>query len=591
MGIVDEDVVAVRERADIVAVASQFMQLKRSGRRWLGLCPFHTEKTPSFFLNAERGFYICFGCQASGDTIQLVRELQHVEFVEAVEWLAQQSGVTLRYTDRAHGEHRQRKRVLVEALERAVEWYHQRLLTGEDGGPARAYLRSRGLDGEVVRSYRLGWAPDGWDELARHLSLSDKVLTDAGLGFVNRRQRQQDFFRGRVLFPIFEPRGEPIGFGARVLPGGEGPKYRNTPQTPLYDKSKVLYGLNWVKDDVVKADEVIVCEGYTDVIGFARAGVPRAVATCGTALTEHHVRQLTRFARRVVLAFDPDVAGAAAAERFYEWEQRHELEVAVADLPAGEDPGELARRDPDRLRAAVEQPVPFLGFRVERALVARNGSSPEDRVRTAEAALAVIREHPNDLVRDQYLMQVSDRCGVDIDRLRASLRSGRLPSTPRPSTSTSARSRGRDTPETVALRLAVDHEQGPVALSLLHEVLFVSDVHALAFRALLDVGGDVHGALDAAAPEAADLLRRLLAEDATGDDPADVRRVLLQLAGKRELQRLRADLRSGGDAEALNPLIRWLSTRLDEVRPDSRTDPAREDQLLAWLADRAEERS
>lgn len=549
-------------------------------------------ETHSFVLEDNILTGNCFGCQAKGDTITLVRELQHLDFAEAIEWLAGQCGVTVRYTERGQGEQRQRKAHLTEALEKAVAWYHDRLLHGRDAGAARAYLRQRGFDGEGVRRYRLGWAPDDWDLLSRHLDLPDKVLVDTGLGFVNRARRQQDFFRGRVLFPIFDAQDRPIGFGGRILPGQDGPKYRNTGQTPLYDKSKVLYGLNWAKADVVRAEEVIVCEGYTDVIGFADVGVPRAVATCGTSLTEDHVRQLRRFARRLVLAFDPDAAGAAAAERVYAWEQAHELEVVVADLPPGQDPGDLARSDPERLRAAVEKPIPFLGFRVERALAGGRTDTPEGRARTAEAALDVIGEHPSDFVRDQYVMEVADRCRIDVERLRASLRPGgdrrRLRVADAPPRPVRA-----DAPEVVALRLAVDADHRAVMLPLLHDVLFADDHHAVAFRALRDAGGDLHRAIEDADVDTAELLQRLAAEDETGD-PVDVRRILLRAAGQREVDLLRRRVRSTGDDDELarlNAELSWLLTRLQAVAPDARPGREVEDQLLAWLAERAEERS
>src|SRR5207248_2608676 len=285
---------------------------------------------------------------------------------------------------------------LIDALEKAVEWYHQRLMKAEDAGPARGYVRSRGLDVDVVRKYRVGWAPEGWDTLARALRLPDDVLVDTGLGFLNRRGGQTDAFRGRLLFPIFDVNGDPVAFGGRVLPVGEGPKYNNSAGNTIYDKSKVLYGLNWAKADVVNANQVVVCEGYTDVIGFGSAGVPTAVATCGTALTIDHLRTLRKFARRVVLAFDADAAGQDAAARFYQWERELDLDVAVAALPSGVDPGDLARSDPARLQASVGDAVSFLGFRVARALDAGSLASPEGRAKAAEVALAVIREHPSE---------------------------------------------------------------------------------------------------------------------------------------------------------------------------------------------------
>ena len=254
-----------------------------------------------------------------------------------------------------------------------------------------------------MRQYRIGWAPDDWDALVRALDVPDDVLRRHGLGFLNKRNRQPGRLPGPGPVPDLRRHGDAVAFGGRMMPGGDGPKYKNSPETPLYQKTKVLYGLNWAKGDIVKADEVIVCEGYTDVIGFARAGVPGAVATCGTALTEDHVRAAPRFARRLVLAFDADAAGRPPPSASTSGSGKYELEVAVADLPPGDDPADLAQRDPDALPPAVDGAEPFL--RVPRRPGARPASdldSPEGRARAADAALAVIAEHPNELVRDQY---------------------------------------------------------------------------------------------------------------------------------------------------------------------------------------------
>ena len=230
--------------------------------------------------------------------------------------------------------------------------------------PARDYLRSRGLAGDVARQFKLGWAPDDWDALSRARRASTaSCCATPGWRSPTGRDRLQDAFRARVLFPIFSDTGEAVAFGGRILPGSTDPaKYKNSPETPIYAKSKTLYGLNWAKADIVAADQVVVCEGYTDVIGFHRAGVPRAVATCGTAFTEDHVRLLKRYASRVVLAFDADAAGQGAAERFYEWEQKYQVAGVGGPAARRAGPGELAQRDPDgagrgrRRRAAVPRP-------------------------------------------------------------------------------------------------------------------------------------------------------------------------------------------------------------------------------------------
>jgi DNA primase len=585
MGIVDEDVARVREAADLVALVGEYTQLKRVGRRQVGLCPFHAERTPSFTVNQEMGVYLCFGCQAKGDAITFVRETEHLDFVGAVEWLAAKTGITLRYTDEREGEGRRRRARLVEAMAKAVEWYHQRLLTSADAGAARSYLRSRGLDGETVRAYQVGWAPDAWDELARSLRLPDDAWRDTGLGYLNRNHRQTDAFRGRVLFPIFDASGDPVAFGGRAMPGGQPPKYKNTPETTLYHKGKVLYGLNWAKADIVAADQAVVCEGYTDVIGLARVGAPWAVATCGTALTEDHVRLLRKFARRMVLAFDADAAGQQAAERLYAWEKSLDLDLAVAVLPDGVDPGDLAQRDPDALRQAVEGAVPFLRFRVDRVLGAAALGTPEGRARAAESALAVIREHPSELVRDQYVMELADRVRIDPARLREWLaRGGRAPAGVAGNggpARTTTMAPLRETPETEVLRLAV-HDPASVA-DWLTEDLFTGRMTLAAYRALAGAA-TFHDAVERADPETAELLQRLAIEE-TDAEPGDVLARLVEEAARRGVADVESEARRGSFVINLAP----QKLAIERLRqPEYRSEAMGE--LVAWLGSRSEDR-
>ena len=591
VGILPDDVASVRAASDLVAVASEHIALKRVGRRWVGLCPFHAEKTPSFSVNQAEGLYYCFGCGAKGDVITFVREVEHLDFAEAVERLAARAGIPLRYDDAAVSAERHRRATLVEALRRGVEWYHERLLSAPDAAAARHYLRAeRGYDGEVVRTYRLGWAPDGWDTLARALGLPDDVLRDSGLGFVNARGRQQDGLRGRIVFPIFDVRGEPVALGGRALPGAPPPKYRNSPETPLYKKSRTLYGLNWAKGPMVKEGEAVVCEGYTDVIALQRAGVGQAVATCGTAFGEDHVQLLKNFARRLVLAYDADAAGQAAAERVYEWERRYEIDVAVAALPAGEDPADVGRRDPAELQKAVAEARPFLAFRVERVLGAADVRSNEGRARAAEAALAVVAEHPSDLVRDQYVMQVADRTGIDPDRLRQRL--ARLPGRARaqqPRAEAVRRERPREAPvppaEVEALRVAV-HRPESVADSL-HEALFEPGVGRRAFSALASattLPEAIDGATASGDEAVAELLQRLAVEEETAEDPADPVARLAERAALRTVVRLEAEVRETGDL-SITRTIAWLKTAIEDTR-DSATARDATDRLVRWLTER-----
>jgi DNA primase len=628
VAIPDEDVARVRSATDIVALVSEHAALKKQGTRWVGLCPFHQEKSPSFSVNAEMGVFHCFGCQRSGDVITFVRDMEHVDFVEAVQRLADRAGVTITEDPSASAERRHRA-PLFAAMEKAVDFYHERLLSAADAGPARDYLRSRGYDGDVVRRFRLGWAPDDWDALAQDLKVPSKVLVDAGLGFVNRRGRLQDAFRARILFPIFDPSGRAIALGGRILPapasgapgaGGAppGPKYKNSQDGPIYSKRRTVYGLNWAKHDIVASGEVIVCEGYTDVIGLFQVGLPRAVATCGTALGEDHFRLLGNFGRRLVLAYDADAAGQAGAGRVYEWEKRHDVDVAVAALPPGSDPGDLARTDPDALRAAIADAQPFLAFRVERVLASADLRSNEGRNRGAEAALAVIAEHPGEGVRDQYLMTVSSRCRIDVDTLRAmaervaregpapvpegsrrgagSARQGDradgasgAPQAPRAPSAANGRSPGAGTarPGLEALRLAVHRPE--LVVDRLEAVLFSDPLQRDAFEALAGAQ-DLHEAVEIAErndPRVGDLLRRMAVEEPSADAD-DVVVTLVRNASRRALAVVEAQARlSPESVDQVAPVIARVRRDLDEL--DEREGGlVAADRLLAWLVGRDE---
>jgi len=597
VGILDEDVARVREATNMVAVVSEHVGLKRVGRRYQGICPFHAEKTPSFSVNPELGLYHCFGCGVGGDAIQFVREVEHLDFATAVERLAAKAGITLRYDDAATGRDRQRRDRLVEATAAAVEFYHRLLLDDPGAGVARKYLRSRGFDGDVARAFSIGWSPDRYDALSLHLQqrkFSRDDLVDAGLAFVNRVNKLQDFFRARVMFPIFDVRGDPVAFGGRALEGG--PKYKNSPESPIYQKSRVLYGLNWAKPDIVARSEAVICEGYTDVIAFFGAGVPRAVATCGTALAEDHLKVLRNFAPNMVLAYDADDAGQNAALRIYQWEASYEVRLSVADLPSGQDPADVGLADPARLAAAVEGARPFLQFRLERLLRVADLASVEGRAAAAKAAVALIAEHPNDLVRDQYLMQLADRVGIDADRLRRataeSTGSGRERPDRRDGRSTAGdaprrRPPPRDRTEVEALRVAV-HEPALVA-DRLDGALFIDPVVHEAYS-LLAASATFHEALERAGGEVHDLLQRLAVEDLPwGDDPGTyATSVLVQLVEAAGTRCLADMVRSGDDrASEVKAVLELLVSNRSAGTWTVAAHAA--EQLLPWVAGSGEE--
>jgi len=574
MAIVDEDLERLRASLVLSDVVQQYVALRRVGRNWVGLCPFHAERSGSFNVRDETSRYRCFGCGAAGDVFKFVQEIDHVDFVTAVESLASKAGIQLSYTTGEAGDRtRQKRKQLVDAMGKAVDWYHDRLLNSPDARAARDYLRKRGLAGETARTFKIGWAPDEWDALSRNLGVPAEVLRDTGLGFTNKAGRMQDSFRGRVLFPILTENGDPVAFGGRVLPGSTDPaKYKNSSETGIYAKSKTLYGLNWAKGDIVAADQVIVCEGYTDVIGFHRAGVKRAVATCGTALTEDHVRLLKRYATQVVLAFDADAAGQGAAQRFYEWEERYQVRVSVARFPEGKDPGELSVSDPEGLRHAVEQALPFLGFRVNRVLNSRRLRSPEDRAQIAGEAMALVNEHPNAEVRKLYAGQVATHVGIPPADLVA-LAARRVKS-PTVRIAPVRRIGAAENAEFVCIAMLLQRWDD-IAPWLMEE-LFADEVARRAFLAVAESGGAIEAALDLADPEAREFLERAAVADVDADPLLEARN-LIAAATRRRLARMVVDI-----APDQLPLIRDTRLQLDDMEDPERADVAAE-ALLGWL--------
>jgi DNA primase len=580
MAIVEEDLERLRASLVLSDVIGQYVALRRVGRNQVGLCPFHAERSGSFNVRDETGRYRCFGCGAAGDVFKFVQEIEHVDFVTAVEQLAAKAGIQLRYTTGGEGKDRQKRKQLVDAMAKAVDWYHARLLDAADARPARDYLRKRGLSGDIARQFKIGWAPDDWDALCRDLKLPADVLRDTGLAFTNKAGRLQDSFRGRVMFPIFTENGEPVAFGGRIMPGSPDPaKYKNSSETPIYAKSKTLYGLHWAKNEIVTSDQVIVCEGYTDVIGFHRAGLRRAVATCGTALTEDHVRLLKRYASQVVLAFDADAAGQGAAQRFYEWEERYQVRVSVARFPDGKDPGELSVSDPEELRHSVEHALPFLGFRLNRVLNSRPLRSPEDRARMAQDALAIVNEHPNVDVRKLYAGQVATHVGMPVnDLVAAAQRGGRAPVV---RVAPTRQIGAAENAEFVAVAMLL--QRWDDIAPWLVEDLFAHDVARRAFLAVAEAGGAIEPALELADPEAREFLERAAVSDVDAEPVvearnligATTRRLLTRQVGVTEpedlmaMREARLQLELIDDAEAADgaaeALLGWIQ-RVSEER-------------------------
>jgi DNA primase len=417
-----DDIEAVRERTDLVKVVSQYLTLKRSGHDSLtGLCPFHGEKTPSFSVSPSKGVYYCFGCGAGGDAIRFLREVEHLEFAEAVERLAKEAGVSLRYEGDSAADRRatSRRQSLARANEQAFDLYHRMLLEGREGEDARRYLAERGIDVETIRSFGIGYAPRYPDFLLRRLARgsSPELLVEAGLALKDDRGQVRDRFRGRVTFPVHDLSGRAVGIGARVLPGEreDGPKYLNSPETPIYRKAEVLYNLDRAKQVVARTGEIVIVEGYTDVIALVRGGVETAVATCGTALGEGHFKLASRFAQRMVLAFDSDEAGARAAERAYRYLERFPLQPVVLILPEGLDPADFVRRHGgEAFVELADRAEPLVSYMLRRTVARHDLSTVEGQSAAVAEALPILEGLQDPVRQREYghalaeLARVSD---------------------------------------------------------------------------------------------------------------------------------------------------------------------------------------
>ncbi|KRV46450.1 DNA primase [Wenjunlia vitaminophila] len=421
----DEDVKAVRGAVPIDVVVSEYLQLRNAGGGNLkGLCPFHEEKSPSFQVSPSKGLYFCFGCQEGGDTLDFVMKLEHITFAEAVERLAAQAGIALRYEEGGYTPGRQQgeRTRLLEAHRVAAAWFVEQL-DGPEAEPARRFLSERGFDQAAAQHFGVGYAPGGWENLVRFLrgkGFTERELLTSGLASEGRRG-PMDRFRGRLLWPIRDITGEVIGFGARRLRDDDnGPKYLNTPETPIYKKSQVLYGIDLAKREIAKTGRAVVVEGYTDVMACHLAGITTAIATCGTSFGEEHIRILRRllmdsseFRGEVVYTFDGDAAGQKAALRAFEGDQKFAARTFIAVGPDGMDPCDLrlARGD-GAVRDLVEGRRPLFDFAI-RSLVDRyDVETPEGQAAALQAAVPLIARIKDEYVRESYGRQLASMLGV-----------------------------------------------------------------------------------------------------------------------------------------------------------------------------------
>ncbi|MFC7218867.1 DNA primase [Streptomyces polyrhachis] len=419
----DDDIKAVRSAVPLDSVVSDYLQLRSAGGGQLkGLCPFHEEKSPSFHVSPAKGFYHCFGCQEGGDTVDFVMKMEHLSFSETIERLAAQAGITLRYEEGGYAPGRQQgERIRLVEAHRAAALFYAEQLGGAEAEIGRRFLAERGFDQAAAEHFGVGYAPAGWDHLTRYLrgkGFSDKELTLCGIAQEGRRG-PIDRFRGRLMWPIRDITGEVVGFGARKLRDDDnGPKYLNTPETPLYRKSQVLYGIDLAKKDIGKQSRAVIVEGYTDVMACHLAGVTTAIATCGTAFGGEHVKILRRVLldnsrSEVVFTFDGDAAGQKAALRAFEDDQKFAARTSIAVSPGGMDPCELRLAKGDEAVAQlVEERSPLFEFAIRSFVRQHNLDTAEGRSAALEESAPVVARIKDPSIRHDYAVQLAGMLGI-----------------------------------------------------------------------------------------------------------------------------------------------------------------------------------
>ncbi len=579
----------VRDAVDFIELVSARTELRRAGpSRFEGLCPFHDERTPSFGIDPTQKVYHCFGCQASGDVFTFVQETEGVDFKGALELLAERYGVELELEreDPREAERRRRRERLLALLDRTAGYYQRYLWESTEARRAREYLKERGLGEPILREFRVGYAPSAWDRVlsaSRAGGFSEPELYTTGLAQRSKENgRPYDRFRSRIMFPLADVRGRVLGFGARAMREEQRPKYLNTAENEIYHKGRQLYGADLARAHAARAGQVILCEGYTDVIALHQAGIRNAVGLMGTALTAEQLGELARMASTILLALDADGAGQEAMLRAAAIAERERLELRVVRLAEGSDPADLVQREgPEAVEAAVRASVPFVRFRVERILAGGDHATPEGRDRMIDDLRPVFSQLGPSAMRDELARLVSGRLALSDRVIEALLTESAAKHTPVPrgaggsSTGTVAgreagRGAGRalgglsrrEEPERAFLALCIaSPEQGEQALAALDvEEHFASELLRRAARRLRD--GDLREPLADVPGQGGSLeedpeLKALLAElvvaagrERTDSAMLEAQRLQLELARiDRKIHEARAEER--GDISGL----------------------------------------
>ena len=417
----DDSINSVREKADLVAIVSNYVRLKKTGRTHKGLCPFHREKTPSFVVDSQKQLFHCFGCQEGGNVFNFLMKAENVDFADAVEMLAKQTGTTLNYVSKGKNDRTQnQKETLFQINKEAADFFHYLLMEGDQGKVAREYLKSRNYGKNIAKTFKLGFASPNRRSLIDFLvkkGHKQKDIAALDLAYVSSSTQARDRFINRLMFPIRDVRGNVIGFGGRALSEKEKAKYLNSSHTPVFEKGRQFYNLDFAKNEIVKKDQAIIVEGYTDVISLNKNDFKNVVATLGTALTDRHVEILSRFCSSAVMLFDSDEAGLKAAQRTVEFASLTKMDLLVAVLPDGDPADFVASKGSEKLQELLVKAVPVVDFCIEQIIKNSDTSSAKKKLLAISKVFDLINSQQNVILEQDYLHRLANLTGVSVQNL------------------------------------------------------------------------------------------------------------------------------------------------------------------------------
>jgi DNA primase len=571
----------VKQQADIVRVVGEYVQLKKAGQNFRGLCPFHSEKTPSFNVHPIRQIYHCFGCGKGGDVFSFVMEMEKCEFPDAVRNVAEKCGIAIPHPKERSPQERkenQQRAALVEMHREAQTFFVKQLESTAEGKAARAYLEDRGLDKDAVERFGIGYAPSGGDALLRFLrqKYPEKLLPSSGLISRDEGRRLFDRFRRRITFPISNEGGKIVAFGCRGL-GDDQPKYLNSPETPIYSKSNVLYHLDRAKEALRRQDFAVLVEGYMDAIAVARAGVSNVVASCGTSLAGPQIKLLGRFTRRVIVNYDPDAAGQTATERSISLLLEHDFEVRVLALPGKADPDKFIRdKGAEAYIQLLRQAPPYVDYLIARARQ-MDLTSAEGKLRAVNFLLPYVQKIPNRILRSEWATRIAQQLRLDEPVLRAALSKAAVERRSEVKTQPELVGRAAKPVERRLIHMLVEGEgfrrelaeqiqQGQLHLGLETEKIFAALMEVSLSGSPAGAGQPVEPTEIAAKLEPRDqrLLFEILFEDAsepTWDEALSCLEVLRHRQTEKEL----ADVQHRIEANPAGPQLRGLLERKQQL--------------------------